>query len=521
MEIYDTTLRDGTQSRDVNLTVHDKLTFAKALDDFGMDYIELGWPGSNEKDEECFRRVRELGLKARIAAFGSTRRRGISAEDDPNLKAITSSGAKTATIFGKSWLVHVQKQLRMSPEENLAAIKESIVFLKSHGLEVIFDAEHFFDGYMQDGHYSLNCLEAASEARCIVLCDTNGGMMPDKMLDIVRKVKEFFKKQGISPKLGIHCHNDSGCAVANTLLVADLVDHIQGTVNGCGERAGNADLCSILPALALKKGYELDIKLKGLKRLSDLLNSLANIRPNDSLPYVGRNAFSHKAGIHADGLAKEARYEHISPETVGNQQEIVLSDLSGAANVLKTLQGFGIKASKKDPKVRAMLSEIKELEMLGYDIGSIEAEKYLLAAKHFLAEKSLFGIDDFKIMSLRRDGNDYSECVITGKVDGEERQVIAPVKGEKGGPVHASYYALQKFIATNHKKIMGVRLLNYKVRIAESKGAESSVRVYVEYKDNGCRWATVGVNTNILKASLEAIEKGFHYYLLRQNKKAT
>jgi len=518
IEIYDTTLRDGTQSKDVNLSVQDKLEFTKVLDNFGVDYIELGWPGSNPKDMECFLKAAELNLKnAELVAFGSTRKKDLKAEQDPNLNAILQSKAKTTTIFGKTWLPHVEKQLNATPEENLEAIHDSISYLKSSNLKVFYDAEHFFDGFKDNKEYALNCLKKTAEADYIILCDTNGGTLPNEVLTIVTEVKDFFQKNKIKADLGVHFHNDSDCGVSNSLIVAKQVKQIQGTINGVGERSGNANLCSILPALMLKQGFSTNVNLKKLTEVSNKLNILANLKPINSQPYVGNNSFSHKGGIHVDALSKGALYEHISPNLVGNKRQIVLSDLSGSANIVEVAKQFGYEVDKKNPKVKEMLEEVKHLENKGYLIGDLNAEQFLLTQKFFGNFNKIFDIEDIKFLSERRDGKDYNECVIVGKVDGKSREVVFPVKGGEGGPVDAAYKCLQKMIATNYKAIQEVALVNYKVMIVMDRGHESAVRVYIGFKNHKEEWATNGVNTNILKASLEAIEKGFRYYLLKNS----
>lgn len=516
VEVFDTTLRDGSQSPDVNFSIRDKLDIVKVLDELGVDYIELGWPGSNPKDMECFLEVSKLKLKnSKIVAFGSTRRKGIKAKDDPNLAAIVASKAKVACIFGKSWLQHVKKQLKVDKQENLKAIDDSIRFLKKKGLQVIYDLEHFFDGYKDDKGYALECLKVASRAGVdtLVLCDTNGGCLPSEVMDIVRGVFEFMKKDRINAKLGVHMHNDSGCGVANTLIGVEIgARHVQGTINGIGERTGNADLCSVLPDLALKKGIRLrKIRLEKLSNVSNKVYVLANLKPNSHQPYVGKNAFAHKGGIHVDAVMKGASYEHITPKMVGNERGIVLSELSGKANIVEVAKKFGYKLSKKDPKVGEMLKRVELLEKKGYDIGDLEAEQFLLMERFLGKGKESFKINTWKVSSEQRNG-EFSECVVTGTVDGKEREVVAPVRG---GPVDAIFESLQKMIATNHKDIKNVQLINYKVMIAEEAGAESSVRVYIEFKSNGDEWGTAGVSTNILEASMEAIEKGFRYYLLK------
>ena len=349
-------------------------------------------------------------------------------------------------------------------------------------------------------------------ADCLVPCDTNGGCLPNEVRDIVKAVKAFMAKEKLKSNLGVHFHNDSGVGVANTLAaVEEGVDEVQGTINGLGERAGNADLCQIIPDLVLKKGMKLNVKLDKITELSKLVYVLANIKPLSSQPFVGRNAFSHKGGIHVDAVMKGASYEHIDPSKVGNKREIILSDLSGKANIVEVAKKFGVNVKKDDERVAAMLKDVEMMEKKGYDIGNLNAEQFLLVDKHFGSGNKFFKIGTWKITSEQRNG-EFSESVITGTVDGKQREVVAPVKG---GPVGAAYSALMKLVGTNYKKINGVKLINYKVMIAEDKGADSSVRVYIEFKNGDGEWGTVGVSSNILEASLEAIEKGFRYFLVK------
>lgn len=525
IKIFDTTLRDGGQNADVNFTLRDKIEIVKALDEFGADYIEIGWPGSNPKDMEAFLEVSKLNLKSKISAFCSTRKKENKASEDGNLLAVLKSKAAAASMFGKSWILHVEKQLKIDKEEYLNVIEDSVKFLKENGLEVVYDLEHYFDGFKDNSDYALRCLEAAFKggAKTLVLCETNGGMMTDELIETIKKTKEFMESKKIDAELGIHCHNDSGLAVANTLAAVDLgIKHIQGTINGIGERTGNADLCQIIPNLIIKKGYKTNVNLKDLTKLSRLVYTLSNIKPNNNQPYVGKNSFANKGGIHVDAIAKigAEAYSHIDPKLIGNTLSIVLSDLSGKANILEILKGFGYDGiDKKDPRVIAMLKDVEEMEKKMYDIGTLKAEQFLLVHKHFKDEKRIFSIGSGRIMSEFGKGmtdsekGDYSECVLIGKVDGKQREVIAPLIGE--GPVNATFQAMRKIIATGYKEIEEVRLLNFKVRIAEDKGIESSVRVFVEFGSNGEEWGAVGVNTNILLASKEAIEKGFRYYLLK------
>ena len=515
LKIFDTTLRDGSQSPDVNYTIRDKIKIASALDSFGVDYIELGWPGSNLKDREAFKEASLLGFKNKVVAFGSTRRKGIKPEEDGNLKEIIESKAKAACIFGKTWLTHIEKQLMITPEENLASIKESISFLKKKRLSVFYDLEHFFDGFKDNKKYALECIKtaAAAGADYLVMCDTNGGCLPDEISLIIKETKAYMARNRIKTELGIHCHNDSGMAVPNTLAAIELgVTQLHMTVNGFGERTGNADLCLILPILIIKKRIKMPkIKLDKLTELSKIVYELANLKPNDHQPFVGKNAFRHKGGVHVDALMKGASYEHMNPLLVGNKQSIVLSELSGKANIVEIAKKYGYDVNKEDIRVKEMLAKVEEMEKKGYDIGDIPAEQYLLVERFFGKKKEIFKINTWRIMSEHRNG-EYSECVITGSVDDKQREVVAPVNG---GPVDAVYRSLQKMIATNYKEIKEVTLVDYKVMIAEESGAGSSVRVYVEFKHNDEEWGCVGVSGNILEASLMAIEKGFKYFMLR------
>ena len=521
MEIYDITLRDGTQSPDLNLSVKDKIDFALALDKFGVDYIELGWPGSNPKDMEAFDEIAKHKLThARICAFGATRRKNVKAEEDSNLKAVLDAKAPVAAIFGKTWLLHVERQLGLKAEENLDVIYESVKFLKEHDLEVIYDAEHFFDGFKDNKEYALSCLKKACEAGadCLVLCDTNGGSFPWEIKIIMGEVKEYLRENKINIELGIHCHNDREFGVANSLVAAGDVQQIQGTVNGFGERTGNANLCSIMPALAeINIDFYAAKNLKNLTSLSRLLYTLGNMMPLKHQPYVGKNAFSHKGGIHVDAVSKGASYEFINPEEVGNIRNIVLSDLSGKANVVEIARKFGYTVDKKDARVEKMLGKIKEMEKLGYDISGLEAEHYLLAQQFFNGTKDFIDIDFFEVRSFGRKST-KSDCFIKAEIEGD---VVEHETSVSGGPVDALYHALQDMLKKKYSYIDKVKLVNYKVRIADQKGVSSSVRVYVEFSINGKReWSTVGVNDNILIASLEAVKKGFEYYFLRIEKRA-
>ena len=511
--VFDTLLRDGCQSADINFSVHDKIELVKAMDDFGIDYIELGWPGASRKEMEAFNEVQKVSLRhSKIVAFGSTRRISIKAEDDQNLQAIVESNAPVACIFGKTWKEHIQKQLNATPEQNLQAISDSIRFLKGKGLRVFYDLEHFFDGFKNDREYALACIReaAGAGAEFAVLCDTNGGTLLDEVHATLNVVRDFLEKENISINLGVHFHNDCGLGVANSLIAAsEGASMIQGTLNGFGERTGNADLSQIIPNLVLKMGFPLpSINLGKLTQLCNIVYMLANQKPETRKPFVGKNAFSHKGGIHVDAIMKGASYEHINPTLVGNQRDIILSDLSGKANIIEVLKKFGIQADKKDPKVEAMLHAVEDLEARGYDIGTVPAEQFLLKERFFGASPSPLIITQWTIIS-GKENQEYSECSLKGAFRGD------PVEGNAkvaGGPVDAIFQAI-KNILKDVPYSAQVSLINYKVVIAHDRGAESSVRVFIEFKGDSGEWGTVGVSANILEASLEAIQKGMGYFL--------
>lgn len=513
-KIYDTLLRDGCQSASVNFSVADKIAIAQSLDEFGVDYIELGWPSASQREMEAFEKIKGIPLKhSIIVAFGSTKRKGVAASDDASLQGIIKSGAGAACIFGKTWKDHVQKQLGITPEENLKSITESIAFLVSQKKEVFYDLEHFFDGFKDNEGYALQCIEAAAEggASVAVLCDTNGGTLTDEVKEIILKVQAALRKSSLPIKIGVHFHNDCGVGVANSLAAAGMgVDMIQGTMNGIGERIGNADLVQIIPNLMLKKHVEFPfIKLEKLTGLSNRIYSLANMKPDPKKPFVGKEAFSHKGGIHVDAIVKGASYEHIDPAFVGNKREVVLSDLSGRANILEVLKKFGLAVTKDDPRVRSMLLEVEEMERKGYDMGTIFAEQFLLKEKYFGNKANIITVTDWKVLSGRKEG-EYSEGYVRASINNEEHEATTRVKG---GPVDAFFHALKE-MASPFGGPKEMKLTNYKVVIAEDKGPSSSVRVYIEFRNEGDEFGTVGVSTNILEASLEALQKAFSYCIL-------
>jgi 2-isopropylmalate synthase len=514
IETYDTTLRDGAQSVDVNFSLQDKLRITSKLDEFGITYIEGGWPGSNPKDEEYFRQVKDLPLaNSTIAAFGSTRRRDARNGGDQNLNAILKSGATAATIFGKAWDLHVRTVINATLEENMEMVYDSVAYLKGHGLEVIFDAEHFYDGFRNNRAHALGVVKAAEEAKAdrIVLCDTNGGTLPGSFQEVTREVISALKAP-----VGIHCHNDSGVAVANSLLgVIAGADHVQGTINGIGERCGNADLCQIIPSLELKMGLRTSRlpteRLKSLRPLSMYVNELLQRRSDASRPYVGENAFAHKGGIHVDAVMKNnIAYEHIDPARVGNLRFISVSELSGKSNILAKAKEFGLEMKKGDKAVTQLLDTIKRMEFQGYQLEGADASLFLLMSKSLGVHEQLFEVGHWRTISESRDGSFAAESSLKVKVGEREVYVIA----EGNGPVNAQDNALRNAMAAFFPSIDRIQLINYKVSIAETaQGTASAVRTFIEFSDGKTNWITVGVSTNILEASKSALIDGYDYYL--------
>ncbi len=514
LAIYDTTLRDGSQREGISFSVSDKLKIAQKLDEFGVSYIEGGWPGSNPKDLEFFKRARELKLRqARLCAFGSTRRPHTGVSEDANIKELVAAGTDVVTIFGKSWDFHVHNALSTSLEENLAMIEDTVVYLKSLGREVIYDAEHFFDGYKSNPDYALATIKAAarSGADVVVLCDTNGGLLPWELPEILSAVK-----QAVPVRLGIHAHDDTGMAVANTLLaVRHGVEHIQGTINGYGERCGNANLCTIIPTLQLKMDLPVvsSAQLQGLTKLSRFVAELANIVPAEQQPYVGFNAFTHKGGIHVDAVSKSpVTYEHIQPQKVGNRRRILVSELSGRSNIFLKAQENNIGLLKEHPQTKIVLQRIKELEHQGYQFEGAEGSFELLVLKALQAYRPLFKLEGFRlIVEKRASGQLYSEATI--KVQVGERQVHTAAEGN--GPVNALDNALRKALEEIYPDLKKIKLMDFKVRVLDGAGGTGSqVRVLIESRDDRKAWGTVGVSTNIIEASWQALVDSIEYGLL-------
>ncbi|MFQ5570320.1 MAG: citramalate synthase [Rhodothermales bacterium] len=514
IELFDTTLRDGTQGEHVTLTVRDKLRIAGRLDAFGIDVIEGGWPGSNPKDYAFFEQAKEVAwTHAQVCAFGSTRRAGNRPEEDPNLRCLLEANTPTVSIFGKSWTLHAAVALGVSLEENLDLIASSVAFLKGHGKRVIYDAEHFFDGYHADSVYALHTLRAAAEAGAdvLVLCDTNGGTLPPDIYRVVETVCLHFD----SP-VGIHAHNDGGCAVANSLMAVEAgARHVQGTINGIGERTGNADLCAVVAGLQLKMDFACvdPAQLAQLTDLSRFVNEVANLDPVDRVPYVGRSAFAHKGGIHVSAVMKDPRaYEHLDPEVVGNRRRVLVSDLSGRSNVRYKAAEFGITLEENEQARRA-IDRIKELEHLGYEFQGAEASFELLLRTIQGERTDFFTLERLRVRS-EKDGSgvECSEATIVVQVQSHRELAVA----EGIGPVDALSQALHKALCRFYPSLQHVRLADYKVRVLNPEDATAAVvRVLIEHRAAEQRWHTVGVSANILEASRQALVDGIRYYLIR------
>jgi 2-isopropylmalate synthase len=513
VHLFDTTLRDGTQSEGLSLSVEDKLKIARILDGFGFHFIEGGYPGSNPKDVEFFRRARELRLKnARLTAFGSTRKAGGSAATDANMLALIDAQTPAVCIYGKSWLLHVTSVLATTAEENLAMIGDSVAFLKASGREVVYDAEHFFDGYRANPEYALATLKAAAAAGAdwITLCDTNGGSLPSTIVEVVGAVK-----QAVPTRLGIHTHNDSDMAVANALAGVEAgCTQVQGTINGWGERCGNANLISIIPALQLKMGRRCvpDENLARLTELSRTVSEIANIRPRAHAPYVGSSAFAHKGGAHVAAVEKLTEtYEHVPPERVGNQRKIVVSELSGRGNVRLRAVELGADARGLEKEV---LTRIKDLESRGYQFEAAEGSFELLVRRTQSAGQARpFEILDVVVISERRRGNEmFVEATVKLKVGDEVVHTVA----EGSGPVHALDRAFHKALDNHFPLLREVGLCDYKVRILDPEAATGAkTRVLIESCLGADRWSTIGVSANIIEASCEALADALELPLVR------
>ncbi len=517
MRIYilDTTLRDGTQGEAVSFSVEDKLMIAQKLDELGIDYIEGGWPGSNPRDKEFFARARELRLRhARLTAFGSTRFARNPVDRDPNVRALLEAGTPTVSIFGKSWDLHTQRALGVTEEENLRMISETVRYLKEHGREVIYDAEHFFDGYNSNPSFALRTLEAAKEAGADVLClcDTNGGTLTGRVAEIFAEVRKRF-----DGTLGIHTHNDSDVAVANALAAVELgATHVQGTINGYGERCGNSNLCSILANLELKMGHTTigRERLANLTSVARYVAELANLPLRNDQPYVGRSAFAHKGGVHVSAVLKDpATYEHVPPEAVGNRQRVLLSDLSGRGNILYKLKQHGI-ADRLDERARKeLLERIKHLEYLGYELEAAEGTFELLVREALHPGLHFFDVINVEV-TTRLLGGKTSRTTAAVTIKTQDGIHSATASGH--GPVHALDVCLRQCLSPLYPSLAEVRLTDYKVRVLEpKKGTAARVRVLIEWSDHRRSWATVGVSDNVIEASWQALVDALRLELMR------
>ncbi|MDX1931188.1 MAG: citramalate synthase [Capsulimonadales bacterium] len=517
--IYDTTLRDGSQGEGISFSVEDKIRIARRLDAFGMDYIEGGWPGAAPKDTEFFARMRDIPLEhSRLAAFGSTRRSHVACESDPLLAELLAAGTPVVTIVGKASAWHVRETLRVPPEEALAMIRDTVAYLKAHGREVVYDPEHFFDGYKEDRGFTLAALQAAADAGVDVLClcDTNGGTLPHEISEIVADVVARFP--GLT--IGMHPHNDGDCGTANALAAVRAgATHVQGTVNGYGERTGNANILTIAANLRLKMGYDVlsEEAMSDLTRLSAFVDETANVTPNPRLPYVGRNAFTHKAGLHADAISKApTAYDHIDPTVVGNARRLLVSELSGGATIAQKAADLGYVLDKRAPETRAVLSEVTAREHQGYSYEGAEASFELLLKKATGRYRKLFDMVAFRVLVEKRagDAEPITEATLRLRVNGEEFLTVA----EGDGPVHALDGALRAGLLRFYPELGSIRLTDFKVRVVTAgEGTASKVRTIVETtSDHGGIWSTVGASTNIIEASWEAIVDAMEFGLLRE-----
>ncbi|MEM1416281.1 MAG: citramalate synthase [Myxococcota bacterium] len=512
VDLYDTTLRDGTQREGLSLSARDKVRIAERLARFGVRYVEGGWPGSNPKDRELFARAGEMDLgAAELTAFGSTTRPGVAPGDDLQVRALLESGAPVITIFGKSWVRHVEGVLRTTRAENLRMIRDTVAFLRAEGRRVIYDAEHFFDGHGGDAGYALATLGAAAEggAACLVLCDTNGGSLPERVEAVLREARGQLPEAAF----GIHAHDDGGLAVANSLAAVRAgATQVQGTVNGYGERCGNANLLTVAANLELKLGRRCvaEGQLAELTALSRFVADVANLPPDAHAPYVGRSAFAHKGGVHVSAVRRDAgSYEHVAPEVVGNARRVVVSELSGRSNVLSKAEELGLGAAA-DGAARSVVASVKEREARGYAYEAAEASVALLIAREQPGYAAPFAIVEYQASVGRRRGVAFAEATLRVEAGGEERLEVA----DGNGPVAALDGALRKALVPLLPALADVYLVDYKVRILDGQdGTASTTRVIIDHALGDARFSTVGASPNIVEASLEALTDGYEYGL--------
>lgn len=525
VEIYDTTLRDGTQAENFNLSVNDKVRISHQLDEMGIDFIEGGWPGSNPQAVDFFKTMQGQTLKhARLSAFGSTRMFANPAHKDGNLQALIDAKTPVITIFGKSWDVHVFDALRIELADNLLIIEESLRYLRPHVEQLFYDAEHFFDGFKKNAEYALTTLGKAIDggADCLILCDTNGGMLPHEVQPIIERVQAFVRERGAKVNLGIHAHNDSETAVANSLLAMSLgVRQVQGTINGYGERCGNCNLTSVIPALALKMDCDSEAirRVGKLTETSRLVDELANLPSNKYQPYVGRSAFAHKGGIHVSAVKRNPlTYEHIEPEKVGNIRRILISDQSGKSNVLHKAKKFGINLENDSPIVATIVKELKDLENQGFQYEGAEASFELLMRRALGTQRNYFQLKGFRTYNSKRAMEQPSETEATIRLEVGGEEVHTAAMGN--GPVNALDQALRKALIHFYPHLQEVELVDYKVRVLSGEhGTGAKVRVLIESRDQHEQWGTVGVSLNIIEASWQALVDSMNYKLMRDEQR--
>ncbi len=514
VKIYDTTLRDGSQGEGISFSVKEKIAITQKLDDLGIHFIEGGNPGSNPKDIEYFKAVRKLKLRnAKVCAFGSTRRGNETVKTDPGVKLLVSSGADVVTIFGKSWVLHVRDVLKVALKKNTEMIASTVEHAKSKGIEVVYDAEHFFDGFVDDPEYAIKTIRAAEEAGAdwIVLCDTNGGSLPEWIREVVEKVGRETKVP-----LGIHTHNDSGMAVANSIVgVVSGAAQVHGTINGYGERCGNADLCSIIPILKWKMNINCitDEQSRKIAEVSRYVSELANLVPRDEQPFVGNSAFAHKGGMHVDAVRKTPRsFEHIEPELIGNARRVLVSELSGRANVLLKAEEYRLGLGKDSRETAEIVRKVKELEYEGYQFEAAEGSLQLLMKRILGVHRKFFDLQGFRVSVERIGDRVVSEATIKVKVKGVEEHTAA----EGDGPVNALDNALRKALGRFYPRINEMRLTDFKVRVLDAKaGTAAKVRVLIESQDHKDTWRTVGVSENMIEASWQALVDSVEYKLMK------
>lgn len=520
ISIFDSTLRDGAQGEGISFSVEDKLKIVKALDELGISYIEAGNPGSNPKDLEFFERLKEFKFKnSKLVAFGSTRRRNVDVKEDKNVQSLLTAGAPIVAIFGKSWDFHVTDIIKTTLENNLDMIRETISYLKEQGKEIIFDAEHFFDGYKRNPEYAMATLQAAVDggAFCLSLCDTNGGAFPDEVYEITKKVVEEFPVE-----VGIHAHNDGGMAVANSIMAVKAgATHVQGTYIGFGERCGNANLSSIMANLQLKGGYECipQEQVANMTSVARKLSEVANVTLEDSMPYVGISAFAHKGGMHIDGVNKApGSFEHINPELVGNERRFLMSEVAGRTTILSKIKKINPDLDKDSPETREIIDKLKKLEYEGYQFEGAESTFELLIRKHLGKYKPFFELEHFNVVGgyPNKEREFSASAMVKLKVEGKVEITAA----EGDGPVNALDKALRKALEVFYPQLKSMHLTDYKVRVLSSKEATGAkVRVLIESTDGEDIWTTVGVSKDIIQASWIALVDSIEYKLLKDIEK--